>query len=188
MSESLITKRAIADSLKELTRSKTFDKISVKDITENCGINRQTFYYHFEDKFKLLEWIYENDLLEKPMAEVDFDNWPEKMEDVLTIMTSDKYFYINTISHTENYIQTYLLGQAQTLFEQAIDKLDEKGKVNDAERNYIARFFAYGICGTVIEWVLKGMEETPKFVTSNMRDILISCSRAAYLHINEITQ
>ena len=99
MSESLITKRAIADSLKELTRSKTFDKISVKDITKNCGINRQTFYYHFEDKFKLLEWIYENDLLEKPMAEVDFDNWPEKMEDVLTIMTSDKYFYIlKTIS------------------------------------------------------------------------------------------
>jgi probable dihydroxyacetone kinase regulator len=188
MSESLITKRAIADSLKELTRSKTFDKISVKDITENCGINRQTFYYHFEDKFKLLEWIYENDLLEKPMAEVDFDNWPEKMEDVLTIMTSDKYFYINTISHTENYIQTYLLGQAQTLFEQAIDKLDEKGKVNDAERNYIARFFAHGICGKVTEWVLKGMEETPEFVTSNMRNMLISCSRAAYLHINEITQ
>ena len=55
MAESLITKKAIADSLKELTREKTFDKISVKDISEKCGINRQTFYYHFIDKFDLLE-------------------------------------------------------------------------------------------------------------------------------------
>ena len=47
MAESLITKRAIADSLKELTKEKPFDKISVKDISEKCGINRQTFYYHY---------------------------------------------------------------------------------------------------------------------------------------------
>ena len=122
------------------------------------------------------------------MAEVDFDNWPEKMQDVLTIMESDKYFYINTIAHTENYIQTYLISQAQTLFEQAIDILDEKKNVNSTERNFIARFFAYGICGMVIEWVIRGMQESPEFITSNMRKLLISCSRAAHLHISEINQ
>ena len=72
MAESLITKKALADSLKELTREKTFDKISVKDISEKCGINRQTFYYHFIDKFDLLEWIYKTELLEPNMADVDF--------------------------------------------------------------------------------------------------------------------
>ncbi|MCR5632282.1 MAG: TetR family transcriptional regulator, partial [Eubacterium sp.] len=75
MAESLITKRAIADSLKELTKEKPFDKISVKDISEKCGINRQTFYYHFEDKYLLLRWIYQTDLLDKYMDDVDFDNW-----------------------------------------------------------------------------------------------------------------
>ena len=62
MSDNLITKRAIVDALKELTQTKTFDKISVKDISLQCGINRQTFYYHFEDKFILLKWIYEHDI------------------------------------------------------------------------------------------------------------------------------
>ena len=61
MSDSTITKRAIADSLKDLTRVKSFDKIGVVDITDKCGINRQTFYYHFSDKYELLKWIYYND-------------------------------------------------------------------------------------------------------------------------------
>ena len=107
MAESTITKRAIADSLKLLTKNKTFDKISVKDISEKCGINRQTFYYHFVDKFNLLEWIYINDLLEQHMMDVNFDNWPERLEALLSAMQSDKVFYINTIKHTENYIQEY---------------------------------------------------------------------------------
>lgn len=186
MSESTITKRAIADSLKELTREKPFDKISVKDISKKCGINRQTFYYHFEDKFMLLEWIYANDLLEENMQSVDFDNWPEKMEYVLTIMKNDKNFYINTITHTESYIQTFLINQAQTIFEQAIDILDEQGNVNSVQRNFISRFFAYGICGIVIEWVIRGMQEEPSFVTDNMRKLLTSCAKAAYIHISDV--
>ena len=91
MAESLITKRAIADSLKELTKEKPFDKISVKDISEKCGINRQTFYYHFEDKYLLLRWIYQTDLLDKYMEDVDFDNWTEKLELLLTAMTVVRY-------------------------------------------------------------------------------------------------
>ena len=120
------------------------------------------------------------------MAEVDFENWPQKMNEVLTCMTEDKAFYVNTIAHTENYIQTYLIAQAQSLFEQAIDVLDENKKITDSERNFISRFFAYGICGIIIEWVLKGMQEPPEIVTANMRNMLISCARAAYLHIKEI--
>ena len=50
--------KAIAEGLKELCHHKDFNKISVRDITEQCGLNRQTFYYHFQDKYELLDWIY----------------------------------------------------------------------------------------------------------------------------------
>ena len=43
------TKKAIADSFLKLLREKPLDKITIKDIVEDCGINRNTFYYHFED-------------------------------------------------------------------------------------------------------------------------------------------
>lgn len=46
---SLTTKKAIAFTLKELLLEKPISKITINDITERCDINRQTFYYHFQD-------------------------------------------------------------------------------------------------------------------------------------------
>ena len=51
---SLTTKRALAESLKKLLSKKNLDKITVKDIVTDCGVNRQTFYYHFHDIYNHL--------------------------------------------------------------------------------------------------------------------------------------
>ena len=56
-----ITKRAMAQSLKKILVVKELDKITITDITNDCGINRQTFYYHFKDIYDLLEWIFANE-------------------------------------------------------------------------------------------------------------------------------
>ena len=53
---SQITKRALEQSLKNLLREKPLSKITVTDITEDCGISRMTFYYHFKDIYDLVEW------------------------------------------------------------------------------------------------------------------------------------
>ena len=52
---SQITKRALEASLKKLLTKKPLDKITITDITEDCGINRMTFYYHFKDIYDLVE-------------------------------------------------------------------------------------------------------------------------------------
>ena len=54
---SQITKRALAASLKRLLAEKPLSKITISDITDDCGINRMTFYYHFQDIYDLIEWI-----------------------------------------------------------------------------------------------------------------------------------
>ena len=58
---SMKTKRALADSLKKLMRAKPFSKITVTEIVNECGVNRKTFYYHFEDIYSLLRWIFEEE-------------------------------------------------------------------------------------------------------------------------------
>lgn len=60
-----ITKKALASSLKKILSKKEFNKITINDITEDCGVNRQTFYYHFKDIYDLLEWIYTNEVIGK---------------------------------------------------------------------------------------------------------------------------
>ena len=58
---SLKTKRTLAESLKKLMRTKPFSKITVTEIVNDCGVNRKTFYYHFEDIYALLRWIFEEE-------------------------------------------------------------------------------------------------------------------------------
>ena len=54
MADSNITKKALADSMKNLMENEDFSKISVADICNKCGMNRKSFYYHFKDKYDLV--------------------------------------------------------------------------------------------------------------------------------------
>ena len=58
---STLTKRALEQSLKRLLATKPLAKITIADITEDCGISRMTFYYHFKDIYDLVEWCLEED-------------------------------------------------------------------------------------------------------------------------------
>ena len=60
---SITTKYHIAESLKKYMGKKPFDKITVKDLIEDCNISRATIYYHFEDMYDLLKWMFDTELL-----------------------------------------------------------------------------------------------------------------------------
>lgn len=60
----LMTKKALASSLKKFMATKTLSKISVREICEDCAVNRKTFYYHFQDIYDLLKWIFEQEAIE----------------------------------------------------------------------------------------------------------------------------
>ncbi len=181
MSDSLFTKRAIADSLKELTKVKSFDKIGVTDITEKCGINRQTFYYHFSDKYELLKWIYYNDYFLPNLSELSFDNWSESLVNALNSMKNDYDFCINTINHTDDYLKGYLADVADGVFTQAIEIVDHQSILNKESIKFFSRFFAYGLSGTIIEWMSKNdMETDPKKLAGYLAELLTACETAAH--------
>lgn len=61
---SLRTRQLMVSSLKNFMGVKPLSKITVSEICQNCGINRKTFYYHFEDIYGLLHWMLEQEALE----------------------------------------------------------------------------------------------------------------------------
>ena len=88
------TKALLADSLKELAKFKSVDKITVKEIAQNCGMTPPTFYNHFRDKYDLMAWIY-NQRVEESLK--NFGNG-DSFEDVickwLEIVLEDENFYM----------------------------------------------------------------------------------------------
>ena len=63
MADSNLTKRALSAALKELMNEQPFVKISVGDICERCEMNRKSFYYHFKDKYDLVNWIFDTEFV-----------------------------------------------------------------------------------------------------------------------------
>ena len=56
------TKLKMGEALKKLVNYKAFSKITVGDIVTECGLNRNSFYYHFENLFDLLYWTYDQEI------------------------------------------------------------------------------------------------------------------------------
>ena len=74
---SQITKRALEQSLKNLLQQKPLSKITISDITEDCGISRMTFYYHFKDIYDLVEWACAEDAARALQNKKTYDTWQQ---------------------------------------------------------------------------------------------------------------
>ncbi len=191
MADAAQTKRAIADSLKALSKEKPFDKISVGDIAAYCNVNRQTFYYHFQDKYDLLTWIYYEDYYEPSLKELSFDNWDTCVERMLVLLSEDRAFAVNTIKHAGEDMIRIFLKDTENILGSAIDIIKNDPElsgrymnaVDKEEQQFIARFFAYGICGIIVEWVQSGMKEDPGKIATKMRILMESIKQIAFRRV-----
>ena len=93
------TKDLLAESLKELAQSKAVDKITIKELTKNCGLTAPTFYNNFRDKYDLMAWIYN----QKVEASMKNFGRGDTFEDVICkwmeIVLEDEKFYLNLLKN-----------------------------------------------------------------------------------------
>ena len=182
MSDSLITKKAIAAGIKELTRRKSFDKITVSDIAEICGLNRQTFYYHFQDKYELVDWIFYNETIAIITNDLSYDNWDSKILQFLTKIKEEDYFYINTLkASVANEFKEYLFKVTVELLCSIISGITANSNATEEEVRFVAEFYAFGIVGVVISWAQHGMKETPGYITAQLKNLVYGTEKYATL-------
>ena len=87
------TKELLAESLKELAKFKAVDKITIKELTQNCGLTSPTFYNHFHDKYDLMAWIY-NQKVEESIKNFGVTmNFEEVVRRWMEIVLEDKEFF-----------------------------------------------------------------------------------------------
>ena len=85
------TKQALGESLKKLLSEKPLNKITVTEIVNDCGLNRMTFYYHFQDIYDLLEWVCVEDAEKALKGKSSYSNWQDGLyTDALFISVIDE--------------------------------------------------------------------------------------------------
>lgn len=91
---SQITKRALEQSLKNLRGKNRFPK-HCHDITEDCGISRMTFYYHFKDIYDLVEWACAEDVARALQNKKTYDTWQQGFVQIFHAVRENKVFVMN---------------------------------------------------------------------------------------------
>ncbi|MDD4570321.1 MAG: TetR/AcrR family transcriptional regulator C-terminal domain-containing protein, partial [Tepidanaerobacteraceae bacterium] len=104
-----ITKKALAASFMKLLNQTTLDKITIKDIVDKCGVNRNTFYYHFQDVYDLMDWIFITEAKQVIDENKTYNNWQQGFLQSANYLLENKklvYHAYNSLSREQ--LERYL--------------------------------------------------------------------------------
>ena len=161
---SLTTKRALAKSLKKLLSKRGLDKITVKDIVEDCGVNRQTFYYHFADIYDLMEWTLDNELkkfLER-YDKTDAD-WKEQLQQLFVFFRFRGQQVLHAYdSQNRLYYEQFIYRQMLPAIHKLILTYEEAETLAEGKAEFIEHVYTRMIVNFFLDWLDEGMpdEET----------------------------
>lgn len=158
---SQIMKKALADSLKKLLSKRSIDKITVKDITDECGVNRQTFYYHFEDIYNLMEWILSEDTKSYLATHAGaLDDWKSSVAIVFNFLHGNRKMIINAYDSI-NRLQYELLvkNMVKPLIDRKISEYPQSLKISGEKADFLSNFYTWGCVGLTLKWVEEGMPD-----------------------------
>ncbi len=128
MPNSNITKSAIAAAMKQLMGKIPFDRITTADIIGQCGISRKTFYYHFQDKYDVVNWIFSVEIVEGILDSNTLDNWMDGSLKLCRYVKENKTFYTNAVNASgQNCFIKFLHSLTETQLNQLCrDALEKK--------------------------------------------------------------
>ena len=149
-------KPLIADAFLKLSKEKNIDKITVKDIVDECGISRQSFYYHFQDILEVIEWSAEQafqKLLERSM---ETDDAEAVFQDFITASDEASVMLRKLLnSQKREQVERLMVRAVRTYLQEMIRR---KGPITDIpyeDAETALSFCTYGIVGLLLEYCEK---------------------------------
>ena len=171
----MITKQAIAIAMQGLMSRKSLDKITVKDIVEECHITRQTFYYHFKDILDLLEWGLEQNMQQLLRSCQACESMEDALLNCVRELDRKEYqrMFANVLrSRYRDAFQQVLLRELKLYFAQMFHEKELLGDVPAKEAMFLVEFYSGAMALMLGQWSLEGrpdIEERIRMAVRTMR-------------------
>ena len=168
-----LTKKALLKAFGELIEEKPFNKITINDLTKRCGLNRMTFYYHFDNIYELMIWGLETQMHEVSKDCVNYENWKTGYLRIFDFALERK-MYIKKIFQTieQEHLEHYLNQIAERMVLAVIDDRIGDKKLDEDDRLFTAQICAHVLVGTLVSWVARGMKEDPEMMVKRTGRLL----------------
>lgn len=167
------------DALIRLLEKKEFEYITIKELCSEAGVNRSTFYLHYENMADLLEETLEYMGTKfTGYFEIDEKNTMKslsegKPEDLIFVTEKNLESYLNFIKDHRslffaamNYPERFASAKSfEVLSEKLFYPVMSKFNVPENEQTYILMFYIKGIMGILQQWIINGCEDSVEFIT-----------------------
>ena len=179
-SMSQVTKRALEQSLKNLLLKKPLSKITISDLTEDCGMNRMTFYYHFKDIYDLVEWACLTDAKRALDEKKTYDTWQQGFLQILEAVQANKPFIMNVYHcvHREQ-VEIYLRPLVEDLILNVVNEEAEGLNVREEDKTFIVHAYSYIFIGIMLDWIKEDMKENPQEIVERLNKLIKGSIRAS---------
>lgn len=176
MADSSITKKALAESLKELMRTQCFTKISIGELCANCSMNRKSFYYHFRDKYDLVNWIFDTEFLALEKAKEPLPAWQFLLE-LCQYFDANRTFYRKALAiEGQNSLSDHIREQLMPALRHAMvcDCVEEYAI------DFYLQFYSDAFLGSMRRWLADDHPLPPRAFVK----LLFSCMERAAVHVH----
>lgn len=173
------TKQAIVASFVKLLGQKPLDKITVKDVVEDCGVNRNTFYYYFQDIYALLDEVFQEETRAVLEEGQPFTSWQEGVLHAITFARENKkaiYHIYNSMGRER--LRTYL---DDVIAKVALEYVQQEARglnVCQEDIELLAEFYKHALSGMVIEWIRRDMTNEAEPMILNLARLSEGALRA----------
>ncbi|MGM0218984.1 dihydroxyacetone kinase transcriptional activator DhaS [Enterococcus sp. AZ126] len=158
MTGSLITKKKIAKTFKKLVAQIGFEKVTIAKIMQESHIRRQTFYDYFQDKYDLVDWIFQQEAIEKIEDNLAYEGWKVILENLFVYFEENQLFYRNILlfegqnSFQESYTQHLKVLIRHVL----VVKSEPKVLLKESDHLFLEEFYANALVSLTTKWIIGG--------------------------------
>ncbi len=179
MQDSNRTKNILAQALKDLMQKEPFNKISIGDICAACGMNRKSFYYHFEDKYDLVNWIFQKEFIETIQEGETANAW-ELFDAICRYFYREQSFYRNLLQvEGPNEFSEYFGRMLEPIFFSIFGDIFSAGQyaMSQQEMAFMIVFFSDAFLATIERWLREGAKMPPEQYSAMIKKTVIAMAR-----------
>ena len=181
MADSGITKKALAGALKKLMEEMPFSKISVGDICERCDMNRKSFYYHFKDKYDLVNWIFDTEFMEVVGETECLRGW-DYLDRLCSYLYENHDFYRRALKiDGQNTFREHFREILGAIIAAELKKI----YVDEVVEPFHVHFLTDGFVCALERWIMERECSTPQQFMGQIQSVIAKIAARVYNEIEE---
>lgn len=167
------TKRNLAAALKEKMAKKPLEQITIQELTDPCGMQRRAFYYHFEDIYDLIKWMFREEALSLLQRQEEALLWQEGLLQLFYYLEENRAVCLCALrSPGHDTLKRFFGANLEAIFRRALEETAARLDM-DLDPEGIPLFVS-ALGGIMESWLLGAFSETPEDMVARINSFLQS--------------